>query len=90
MIEYRKANQNDIDELVRLRIEFLKEVQKIESDHHDPHLKMSLVNYFRGTINNNSFIAWLALDIIRLWQLVGCAFILSRHHIITRVIWPIS
>lgn len=30
MLEYRKANVNDIDELVRLRIEFLQEIGNID------------------------------------------------------------
>lgn len=62
MFEYRKANINDVAELVRLRIEFLKEAHNIESENNDPDLERSLTNYFNGTLNNNSFIAWLALD----------------------------
>lgn len=74
MIEYRNANKNDIDELVRLRIEFLKEAQNIESDSNDPSVKISLVNYFSSTMNNNSFIAWLALDKNKIVATSGLCF----------------
>ncbi len=64
MIEYRKAAVDDIDELVKLRIEFLKEAN------HETNIDAeilnkcaeALYNYFNFRMIDDSFIAWIALD----------------------------
>lgn len=73
-MEYRKATVNDLDELVRLRIEFLKEVRNIESDNNDSDVSKSLADYFKNTIKNDSFIAWLALDDNKIIATSGLCF----------------
>lgn len=61
-ITYRKATIADLDELVRLRIEFLKEVQPADTrQYHEEELKTSLRNYLSKSIQNDEFVAWLAL-----------------------------
>lgn len=61
-ITYRKATINDLDELVRLRIEFLKEVQKIETrQYSEEELSTSLREYLSKSIVNDEFVAWLAI-----------------------------
>lgn len=74
MIDYRKATMNDIDDLVRTRIEFIKEVQNLETDFDLSSLKESLYNYFTDTIGENTFIAWLALDNNRIVATSGLCF----------------
>ena len=62
LITYRKATINDLDELVRLRIEFLKEVQKVETrQYNEEELSTSLREYLSTSINNDAFVAWLAM-----------------------------
>mgnify|MGYP000277155573 CR=1 FL=1 len=64
MIEYRKAAVDDIDELVKLRIEFLKEAN------HEINIDAEILNkceealydYFNSRMIDDSFIAWIALD----------------------------
>ncbi len=63
MIEFRKADSGDINTIVGLRIEFLKEAQKNHADIiHDKVLGESLHDYFCKNMNNGQFIAWLAVD----------------------------
>lgn len=62
-ISYRKATIHDIDELVRLRIEFLKEVQKVETrQYSEDELRHSLHAYLSKSMNNDEFVAWLAIS----------------------------
>lgn len=64
MIEYRKATVDDINELVQLRIGFLKEANQ-ETDIDSQILNKcegALYDYFNSKIVDNSFIAWIALD----------------------------
>lgn len=74
MIEYRKANIDDIDELVNIRIEFLKEAQNFEPNSDDLVIKESLFNYFNKALNNNSFIAWIAIDDKKIIAICGLCF----------------
>jgi hypothetical protein len=65
MIEFRKAVPDDIDELVRLRIEFLNEVQKpgaSASGASVAALKASLKDYFIKNMEAGSFSSWVAID----------------------------
>lgn len=74
MIDYRKATMDDIDDLVRTRIEFIKEVQNLEADFDLSSLKESLYRYFTDTMSENAFIAWLALDNNRIVATSGLCF----------------
>lgn len=63
-MNFRKANLNDIDELVRLRIEFMKENlvnanELLEFDNEA--IKSKLVEYFKQNILDGEFVAWLAM-----------------------------
>ena len=61
-IIFRKATPADVEDLVRLRIAFLKEVQKPETRQiDDTTLAESLRNYFTDSVANDTFVAWLAL-----------------------------
>ncbi len=66
MIEYKKATLKNINELITLRIKFLKEVQKTDDDKNDKILFDSLKKYFNNKMKKNEFISWLAFknDII--------------------------
>ncbi len=62
MITYHKAKLADLDELVRLRIEFLKEVQAAETrQFSEEELKTSLREYLSKSMQNDEFVAWLAI-----------------------------
>jgi len=74
MIEYRRANAGDIDELVRLKIEFMKEALKIETCFDDKEMKDSLTDYFNKTIHNDSLNDWLAIDNSRIIGTSGLCF----------------
>lgn len=74
MIHYRKANINDIDDLVKLRIEFLREVGNLESSEKDIILEKSLYDYFNEAVTRDEFAAWLALDSDRIVATSGLSF----------------
>lgn len=60
-ITYRKADLNDLDDLVRLRIEFLKEVQPIETHQYsEENLQKSLHDYLSEALRTDNFVAWVA------------------------------
>lgn len=61
-IVFRKATSADIENLIRLRIAFLKEVQKPETRQiDDATLEEALRKYFTLHLSGDSFVAWLAL-----------------------------
>lgn len=64
MIKYRKATENDISELVRLRIEFLKEAN--EKQNIDADIKKETENllytYFKENLSSRKFIAWISIS----------------------------
>jgi predicted acetyltransferase len=60
VITYKKADLENIPDLINLRIEFLKEAQNFSSINNDKELFNSLEKYFSEKIKNNEFISWLA------------------------------
>lgn len=64
MIKYRKASIEDTSELVRLRIEFLKEANSEKNIDFKIHKEIEelLYKYFEKNLSNEKFIAWLALS----------------------------
>ncbi|MCR5307612.1 MAG: GNAT family N-acetyltransferase [bacterium] len=58
MITYRLANISDVDKLVELRINQLKDEGAIETLELKPYLK----EYYTTNLNNKSFISYLAID----------------------------
>ncbi len=62
MIEFRKAGYGDINGLIRLRLEFLNEVQKVGSPSEDAALKAKLKDYFMVNMKAGSFSSWIAVD----------------------------
>ncbi|MFN8345722.1 MAG: GNAT family N-acetyltransferase [Spirosomataceae bacterium] len=62
-IIFRKATLSDVEDLVRLRIAFLKELQKPETRRlDDAAMAERLRDYFRTTIESEEFVAWVALQ----------------------------
>ena len=58
MITYRLANISDVDKLVELRINQLKDEGAKETLDLKPYLK----EYYTTNLNNKSFISFLAID----------------------------
>ncbi len=61
-MNYRKATLQDKDELVKLRIEFVKEVQKVTEADKDNQLTLALQEYFQTSMTDGSFVSWLAIE----------------------------
>ncbi|HLN73545.1 MAG TPA: GNAT family N-acetyltransferase [Prolixibacteraceae bacterium] len=59
-ISFRKATLNDIDILTEFRIVFLKEAQGIPTLELEEHLIMTLKQYFKKSLESNSFVSWIA------------------------------
>ena len=62
MIEYRKADVNDIDILAKLRSDFLMEANDVCSEIERSKIETAIKQYFDTALADESFIAWLALD----------------------------
>ena len=61
-VTYRRATSNDANALTRLRIEFLKEVQPAETrQYSEVELQVSLNEYFSKNLENEQFVAVLAV-----------------------------
>jgi GNAT superfamily N-acetyltransferase len=69
---FRKANLNDIEELIKLRIEFLCEINKPENV--PEALEENLRNYFEENIKKDNFVAWLAVDNDRIISISAICF----------------
>ena len=74
MIEYRKANLSDIDELVRMRIEFLKEIGADIANKDDNALQQELNKYFNDKMPCGEFVAWLAIENDKIVATSGLCF----------------
>ena len=60
LIGYRRAEVKDIEELVRMRIQFIKDVQHMEDSDKDEALAEQTRKFFNATIPVNRFISWIA------------------------------
>lgn len=74
MLKYRKATIEDIPELVRNRVDFIKEAHKLGPDSDIAGLEKALYEYFNETMGNDSFIAWVAIDQERIVATSGLVF----------------
>jgi GNAT superfamily N-acetyltransferase len=59
-VTYRKLKPDDIDLLVKYRMLFLKELQNPTDKNNEVLLEEKLTNYFNRTLQDNTFIAWVA------------------------------
>jgi len=59
-ITFRKLKPEDIDLLVKYRMLFLKELQNPVDIDDEVLLENTLISYFSRTLENNTFIAWVA------------------------------
>jgi GNAT superfamily N-acetyltransferase len=62
MIEFRKAGPEDIDKLVRMRLEFLQEVQPKEIWSESEELSANMKQYFSENMASGCFSAWIAVE----------------------------
>ena len=62
MIEYRKATISEIDTLVRIRIDFLRDADKIKNDEVIEILHKNNRDYFAVSMADGSFISWVAVE----------------------------
>lgn len=74
MITYRKATIEDIDDLIKLRITFIKEIMNIDHDHDDQLVGEALKDYFNKTLKDNNFISWLAIEDDKIVGTSGLSF----------------
>lgn len=74
MITYRKATIEDIDELIKLRITFMKEIMNIDHDNNDQLLGDALKDYFNKILNDGKFISWLAIEDDKIVGTSGLSF----------------
>jgi GNAT superfamily N-acetyltransferase len=59
-MEYRKANEFDVEELVQLRKQQL--LDENEDEIMENNIDNELKKYFHENIGNNKFVAWLAIE----------------------------
>ncbi|MGL4773099.1 MAG: GNAT family N-acetyltransferase [Clostridium sp.] len=70
MIEYRRANINDIDELVSLRINQLRD----EGAEENFDLAPALYDFYVRHFNDGSFVSWVGVDDGRIIATSGMSF----------------
>jgi GNAT superfamily N-acetyltransferase len=73
MITYRIAEPEEIPILTDLRIELLNEINN-EVSPRDMELKKNIKEYFIKHFSDNSFVAWLALDAVKIVGTSGICF----------------
>ncbi|MHA1203062.1 MAG: GNAT family N-acetyltransferase [Candidatus Heimdallarchaeaceae archaeon] len=62
MIQYRRAELTDVENLVYLRIKFLCEAEEIGEETPSDLLEESLTKYFTVHLQNGEFMAWFAVE----------------------------
>jgi len=78
----RKANLDDIDELIEFRIHFLKEIQDYPSDEEIETFINSLKDFFLEKMKSNEFVAWLAESNKNIIATSGLSFLQKPPHFI--------
>lgn len=78
----RKANLDDIDELIEFRIHFLKEIQDYPSDEEIETFINSLKDFFLEKMKSNEFIAWLVESNNEIIATSGLSFLQKPPHFI--------
>ena len=61
MIKYRKAAIDDLDDLLKVRIDFLLDAKNITSDNEQTMLAANR-EYLESSLQDGSFVGWLAID----------------------------
>ena len=74
MIEYRKATVSEIDTLAKIRVDFLREANNIANDEDEEVLFQSNREYMAVSIDEGSFVAWVAVDGDRIIATSGVSF----------------
>ncbi len=75
MIQFRKATLEDIDILVNLRVNFLKEVEKPSNEALSIVLRESIHQFFRKKMHNNEFVSWIATNEGKIIATSGVSFL---------------
>ncbi|MFX1371866.1 MAG: GNAT family N-acetyltransferase [Promethearchaeota archaeon] len=85
MYSLRKANFNDIDKLIKFRIEFLKETQEAPNDEEMQIFRKTLKDYFLDKMKSNEFIAWLAESDKKIIATSGLSFLQRPPHFVNKI-----
>ncbi len=62
MVVIRRATLDDLDLLVSLRIQFLREAEQVRADIPSNELQKSLRSYLQKHLEEDTFVAWLAQE----------------------------
>jgi GNAT superfamily N-acetyltransferase len=74
MISYRRADTKDINDLVRMRLQFVKEAQHVDNNDKDAEMTEGLRKFFSATMPGDEFIAWIAEEDGRMVGTSGLCF----------------
>jgi GNAT superfamily N-acetyltransferase len=74
MITYRKAVLSDAEKLAEIRSIFLKEYKNVSSEEERIIVEQAILEYYRRTLCDNTFISWIALDDTEIIATSGLSF----------------
>lgn len=74
MVEYRLATKDDIDDLVKLRMSLLCEVDKTYTEDEKVQIIESNTKYMLNSFSDGSFVSWLAVDNSKIIAISGISF----------------
>ena len=61
MISFRLATLNNLNDLIKFRVQFLREIEEVKDGKLPKKLANNLEEYFKQNISNGNFIAWFAI-----------------------------